>query len=537
MSIFGFFTKLDATAESGRERRSQIQEWLETIRRNSRRDLEEFPEDEASFKAFQSILEQAVPKHINSQRPPKTEKNPDLTQQRPVNADLLVYIPQDRMSAFACVLPALNGGEELNREKLDEDLHYEGVCWGLDERMISRLLVNQDYLLRICPIARGNLPKDGEDGEITELFEHREELQLEIGEGEELDFSQKRLLQPIRKGEIICQIKQPTPAVDGRDVTGHIFHGRDGVQARIPAGTNTRVSSDGQLLLADLDGIVTTVGINFVVRRQSIIIGDVNREVGNLTCLGDIFISGDVVDGMTVEAAGNVVIQGGVYDGHIISGGTIRVQKGVKGEHKATLRAAHQLQCAVIENATATAGKSIYSEVLMDSKVISKDGSIYVTSGRGLLLGGDVRARNSIFARKVGNLSGVLNKLTVGYCPGLNERLEEAETDLAESRATLEKLRKSISALRMGGDTLSLEKRALLAQLVEQRTLYEKQEESQVQSLKALKKTLQAACTGKITCEELNPVTQVQIGDKSATLQTAEKNCSVYIYAGKVMVK
>jgi len=556
MSLFDFFnSKADAVSTEGRERRNLVRNMLEKLRQNTRKELEQWPEYGEELLAFQSAVEQTVTKRVQQSRPirpkPTLKSLPVLGQKDkqeempepppppppPVDASLLCRVTRDRMAAFACIIPPLNGGAAITREKFHEDLHYEGLTFGLDERAVNRLL-SPDYL-HICLIARGTLPEDGKDGSVEELFERTVGRKLDLGEGEKtIDFSNNQMVQPIRKGEPICRITLPTQGTEGRDVSGQVFHGKPGAPVEVPVGENTQMSEDGTALVAKIDGVVATVHDHFVVRRQDVVMGDVDHTIGHIQCSGDLYIGGDVLEDVNIQAAGNIIIAGAVLGGQITAGGTIRVQKGVRCDQlPVALEAGQQLQCAVIENATAAAGQSIYAETIVNSSVTSREGSIYVLSGRGLILGGELRASKSIFAKKIGNLSGVVNKIMVGYRPGLSERLKEEEGSLTEVRETLEKLRKNIATMRMAGSTLSLEKREVLSQLVEQRKLYEAKEEELSKSVKDLKKDVQAASTGKISCEELYPVTEVTIGDRSETFQMAETRCDIHIFAGKVVVK
>ena len=55
---------------------------------------------------------------------------------------------------------------------------------------------------------------------MTELFQRRRNMRLEVQNGSQVDFGQDVQLQPIRKGTSICLIHPPRPGTDGMDVTG-----------------------------------------------------------------------------------------------------------------------------------------------------------------------------------------------------------------------------------------------------------------------------------------------------------------------------
>lgn len=148
----------------------------------------------------------------------------------PMRAEAQFFLSRDRMSAYACLLPPENGGEGITLEEFLGDLHYEGICYGVLQEEIRREFAFG--YLHIFPVARGKPPQTGEDGKVTELFQRRKNMRLEVQNGSEVDFGQDVQLQPIRKGTVICLIRPPQGG-NGR-------HGCNGAGASQPAGPQRR---------------------------------------------------------------------------------------------------------------------------------------------------------------------------------------------------------------------------------------------------------------------------------------------------------
>ncbi len=84
---------------------------------------------------------------------------------------------------------------------------------------------------------------------------------------------------------------------------------------------------------------------------------------------------------------------------------------------------------------------------------------------------------------------------------------------------------------------MSLENRALLDRLTEQKKLYEERAAEADARLEEHRELLRAARSGTLSCRELYPLTQVQIGDRAGEFAFPEQNCNIHIYGGRVVSK
>lgn len=528
MSIFD---RIIGNQSGGRRRHNVRAELLEALSKHIPEDKEAWPEAEVHIDAFYDQLKELIGQ--------RTEENglplPEGEVHAPINASLRVWLVEDHMTAYACILPPLFGGRDAQAEDLAEDLRYEGVCFGVDLPRLEEMSRRKRYL-HIFPAACGQPPHHGEDGAVKEFYERRGPVQLAQTEGQAVDFSQTNLIQTVRKGEIICQISPPTKGVAGRDVTGKILPARDGASVSINSGEHTTLSQDGQFLMAEIDGAVSVRDGKFCVERQRVVLGGLDGPSADLEYPGKVFIRGDLSGGVTVKARDDVVVEGEVRNAHIISGGNIRVQRGIKGGGTGSLDAKGQVQCEIIEGARIKTGGSVFADVMVNS-LVNSGASVYVLGTRGLLAGGSIRARQSVVALKIGNQSGCSNDIRVGCDPELDQRLRAVVEELDQTKRTLERLSKSVSDLRAIPGALSPDKRALLERITEQRTLYAQKEAEINARLKEVRKQAQAAAANRVSCKELCPVTQVTIWDKSLSITTAETNCNIRIYAGHIILK
>lgn len=455
---------------------------------------------------------------------------------QPMRAEARFYLAEDLMSAYACLFRPENGGTDITLEEFLGDLRYEGINFGILQEEIEREFPRGYF--RIFPVARGKMPVAGEDGKVTELLQRRKNMSLEVQNRNQVDFGQDAQLQPIRKGTIICLIRLPRPGSDGMDVTGQKIPCEEPEKARVPQGKNTVISRGGQALTAGVDGILYIEDDRFCIHEQKVIDGNLDQFQGTLRVSGNLYIGGNVDGGVEVEASGEIVINGRMGQARVTStGGTIRVQKGVYGtEGKTFLTAAGQVQTPVMEWAEAVAGTSVITETI-SSSMIRCGGTVYVMSGRGLIVDSEIRTEDSILCHRVGNLAGGRCRFSVGYPPNIPEAWEQARTELAEVKETLEKLWESITTLRRKGSRVSDVEKAWLEQLVKQREVYFKKQESLMKDLKVLNKALEKKSKGKIQCEKVYPVLNVQIGKVTEEIIEVEEDCDIHAEGNRIFLR
>lgn len=465
----------------------------------------------------------------------RCKKTPIGTPQ-PMKAAVYFLLTKDRMNAYACLLPPENGGDGITWETFLEDMHYEGISYGILQEEIQQELTGGYF--RIFPIARGKLPQAGEDGKVTELFQRNRNMCLDVQNEGRVDFGQDVPLQPIRKGTVICMIRPARPGTDGMDVTGRALACPQAVSADVPQGENTAIGKGGQALVANVDGILYIENDLFCIHAQKIIDGDLDQFLGVLQVSGNLYIGGNVDGEVEIEASGDIVINGKVGQARLTSkGGTIRVQQGIYGtSDKTILNAAHQVQSPVMEWAKISAGTCVIAEMISNSTIRCED-SVYALTGRGMIASSVIQAGGSILCQRIGNLAGDRSQFSVGYPPHSPESWNQLKAELADVQSTIKKLWTTITDLRKKGSRISDAEKSLLDQLVVQRDLYIGMREDLTAELSELDKVLDKKSAGKIQCEKLYPFLTVQIGKLREEITAAEENCNIHVVGNRILLK
>lgn len=535
MSIFDRFVKKSGQTDSkdkeikttkaakvakARQRKQLYNELTEKLNSNLKDDQKKIPGNAQTIKPFISLLKQNARRYL--------EEHDDS---EPLDAFPCFFVSEDIMSAFVCVFPPETGGQDITLEELQRSRHYAGIDNGVFESREEEIVRKREYL-HIITIARGILPKDGKDSALTDVLKRCGSFSINVGETEEVAFGADSKIQLVREGDVLCKITPAVPGEDGVDVRGNVLPCAEVHEVIISQGKNTKIAEDGYSLIAATDGIAFWEDDNWAVRRATILDEVEGKKVD---VAGHLYIKGDVSCNADVCATGDIVVLGGINGSKVCSkNGSVRAYKGIR--ECILVQAKYQVQASEIIKSKLEAGQHVYAGVI-DQCDITSGGTLCAGGEHGLILGGDIRVKEKVVCRKVGNASGTLTKIAVGYEPELADEIQQVKAVLEETQGTLELLRKNISTLRMAGKTLSLEKRNVLEQLVEQRNAYDKREAELQKRLKTSQEKLRMARSGSVSYQELWPVTEVQIGDKSEVFKSQEKNGSVHIYAGKVVVK
>lgn len=353
----------------------------------------------------------------------------------------MIHIAADKLSAWMMVFPPIGEGKELNHQLLDEALEKSGIAFGVDEELIENLPENQERYFYLYNVAKGKPAQHGKDGQIIEKYDRVVERKLKVDEHDRVDYASLTFFQNVEKGDVICEAVLPTEGEPGRTVQDEEIPAKNGKNVSISKGRNTEISEDGTRLLASKAGHVEYVGRGFQVTAVLDIKDNVDYSTGNIDYMGDVHVHGNVCSGFHVKAAGNVIIDGVVEGGGIEASGDIIVAKGIVGNTPAIVRSGHKVYAKYLENSIVHAKESLKADCIFNSDVYS-DGEIEVCNGRGIIVGGKIRAAKKISAKIIGSKSESPTAIFLGGEPCVEYKRKEMEKVIEENSKELEKLLK-----------------------------------------------------------------------------------------------
>lgn len=449
------------------------------------------------------------------------------------DARCAVYVPSDKMTAFACIFPPIGEGQEISLEMIEEALKDNKVTYGIDEEKISGIAAEKKYGV-LFAVARGLVRTNGEDGRVDDCFSRQEDVGLKEDARGNVDHKSLRRFQGVLAGDVICEITPPTEGEDGIDVTGKLLKAKPGVQPKIPQGKNTELSEDGTKLLATMDGDISFHNGLFNVDRLLTIDKSVDNAVGNLDFNGNIIIKGDVKSGFKVCATGDIIVRGMVAGAVLSAGGSIEIAKGMNGNGQGMLEARGDVKLTFMENANVICHHDVYASTIINSN-ITCGGSVIAKQGKGVIIGGSIVAGNSVEARRIGNQSGCETEIKIGQSMQDEDNLEYLRKELKLNKDTLDKILKNITYLK-GKIELPISKKEILDKLQVQSILYVEKIDVISAKLEKLENERPDFSQCRVRSDIIYPTTHISLDYAKLTVRDTTAKCQVFYDDGELMM-
>ena len=389
------------------------------------------------------------------------------------DALMTVEIVAQEMEAKVVLTAPQAGGCDLSRDIILAYLRNNKVVFGLLEEALQELEDRPRYKEPIL-VAVGQKPQNGEDAKVQFLFEtDRSKLHIEEKNGK-VDYKELHLVQNVVEGQALARKVPAKQGSPGRTVTGKMLQAKNGKDNPLPLGKNVHASDDGLTIIADVNGEATFINGKINVETVYTINGDVDLKTGNQFFLGTIVVNGNIEDGFSVKATGNIEIKGNVGRAEVAAEGDVIIHQGVAGKGSGTVTAGKNVWAKFIENAQVVAGNNVIVSQSIINSDITADRRIICSGGKhAAIIGGRYRACEEINAKSIGTATGGAETiLEVGSDPKSKSRMDELSVKMNAIEKQKEELEKNISTLndtKKQKKVLSEEKQAVLDDLIHKR--------------------------------------------------------------------
>jgi uncharacterized protein len=384
------------------------------------------------------------------------KKNTDVSkevrsqQEQTKKPEIQLSVSRDGMEA-AVRVKITERDQTVSFEEVMEFLKENGIVYGILESMIRDFCENRKFFID-CLCAKGLPPEDQDDGKIEYLFNREPNHIPSEREDGTVDYRNLGLVQNVKKGDVLCRVIPPEPGKDGIDVYGKPVPYRRGKLPHLPAGKNTVISEDGMTLTAGVDGCIEYKNATVNVSEVFIVRGDVDSSSGNIDFLGTVIVQGDVLEGFSVKAGGDITVRGMVEGALLEAGGNIVIACGMNGMSHGKLIAGGSVTSQYIENATVECEGDVRADVIFNS-IVKAGNSVLVRGRKGLLAGGKCQAGRSVTATVIGSGGAhtevlIVSKLLDGLLAGKEgEKPDSVKEKLQKEQKNLEILNSQINTI------------------------------------------------------------------------------------------
>lgn len=454
--------------------------------------------------------------------------------QEPRDAEIEIAISEDKMSASILVNSPAGGGRDITLGDIKDLLEQMGIEYGIDEDKLKDIAENELYN-QVFEFAAGTPPVDGKNGKIKDFFPRRKEVKFASKENGSIDFKSTNYIHNVKAGEVVCELTPPEPPEDGVDIFGNTVYGKAGIMPPIPQGKNVIYNEEKDKLITACEGNLSFRSGRFHVEKILNISGNVDNSVGNIDFTGSVSIKGDVLEGFTVRAKGDITVMGIVEGATLTAVGNIILYKGMRGMKTGILEAGGDITAKFLEDCRIYAKGDIQAEYIINSDV-SCGNNLTLTGRRAAFIGGVCSVYNQMNVKTVGAMSQITTLVTLGVTPQLLEEVEALKKEIAEITAQLEECKKNIAYLnnRQKAGSISPKQNEKLNELkiwLPVSTMKQKKLKDQMQKLTAQLKEVKKS---RLAAREIYGGTIISIGDSRLVISRKEENCSYYYADGQI---
>ena len=328
------------------------------------------------------------------------------------------HVSPNKLKAYIRI-ELLEKDAEVSCDDIFEYLEEQEIVYGIMENDIREYCQDKEYSKELIA-AIGKEPENGKDGELIYKFDTSKEKRFDENDDGTIDFRNLNIITNVNKDEVLCYKTPPLEGEDGIDVYGEPISYIRGKEATFNNGKNTYISEDGQKLLASTDGCVELKNQKVVV-EDVYIVKNVDISTGNIDFIGNVIINGDVKEGFSVTAAGDIRIRGMVEGAYIKASGDVVIGKGMNGMSRGSIYAKGNITSKYIENATIESEKSIYAEALINSQAKAGD-SVIIKGSTSTIIGGTTSAKNIIHAKNIGSKTNPETNLIIDLTDYIEEQ-------------------------------------------------------------------------------------------------------------------
>ncbi|WP_081962982.1 FapA family protein [Desulfosporosinus sp. HMP52] len=215
---------------------------------------------------------------------------------------------------------SLEQDEMWNEAKLISDLERLKIVYGIKQGIWEEILRVKGY--KELVIAQGTLPVPPEHARLEDFVGSPQEQNT--AENKKIDFFASKL-QVVKEGAVLARKIPGRPGIPGKDVLGRDLPAAGVKDFQFRLKKNVCLSPDQLEVIAACSGQPIRIDERtYMVENILVQNSDVDLASGSIEFPGDVFINGNVQDGLRVFVGGKLEIKGSV------SHAEIRAEKGAK---------------------------------------------------------------------------------------------------------------------------------------------------------------------------------------------------------------
>ncbi len=439
-------------------------------------------------------------------------------------AKVIVDVSRDKMKATVRY-DTKYGTKIPTFEMIMEALQAMKITVGIDEDEIRRNYTR----LKPFVAANGIPPVAGENAYIDRKFDLSEKGRPVVDEYDRVNYKDMNLFVLVKANETLAIRIPQTKGKPGKNIFGDTVPAQNGRPIPIPAGKNTKVIGENQLV-ATINGQIVDTGNKISVDPRLEIQGSVGVGTGNIDFDGTVTITGDVTQGFYVKATGDIEVKGSINGAEVI-GRNIVVGGGLTGAERGKIQSQENVTLSFAENAIIEAGGNITIMKFALHSTLRAGQRIILEGRQGQLTGGIATAGEEVSARYIGNNAHVVTRVAVGVDPNLQKEYHEVCKNYKEGKKKLLHITQTLNTLaKIDINTLPQSRVDQINALTRSQFPIAGQLKRDEKKIKELEEKLAEMKHGKVRADDtIFPGVRLSINNVVKNVQEVYRHCTMYL--------
>ena len=439
-------------------------------------------------------------------------------------AKIIVDVSRDKMKATVRY-DTKHGTKTPTFEMVMETLQSMKITVGIDEDEIRRNCTR----LKPFVAANGIPPVTGENAYIDRKFDLSKKGRPVVDEYDRVNYKDMNLFVLVKANETLAIRIPQTKGKPGKNIFGETVPAQNGRPIPIPAGKNTKIIGENQLV-ATINGQIVDTGNKISVDPRLEIQGSVGVGTGNIDFDGTVLITGDVTQGFYVKATGDIEIKGSI-NGAEVTGRNIVVGGGLTGAERGKIQSQENVTLSFAENAIIEAGGDITIMKFALHSTLRAGRRIILEGNQGQLTGGIATAGEEVSARYIGNNANVVTRVAVGVDPNLQKEYHEVCKNYKEGKKKLLHITQTLNTLaKIDINTLPQSRVDQINALTRSQFPIAGQLKRDEKKIKELEEKLAEMKHGKVRADDtIFPGVRLSINNIVKHVQDTYRHCTMYL--------
>ena len=278
----------------------------------------------------------------------------------------------------------------------------------LNDAIASSLEDDKGYM---GTFVEGKKVINGKVAKVIVDYDFTIDVGLETSSGK-IDFKERGFINNVYQGLVVAHYDPESPKIDGLDIHDAIIFATFDSDPCYKLGENIAVDEDEVSIIAASKGVISITN-NVINVKDLIELESIDLSTGNIKSSSSVVVKNNIEPGFDVEVEGDLIVYGNIEDAKIKVNGNLIVSGGITGGMYGDVYVEGNIYSAFFNNANVVATNDIIVNQVINSKVLSNN-RIIALHGKATIIGGNVTAKNEIYARVIGSSSGTTTIVTVG---------------------------------------------------------------------------------------------------------------------------